>query len=510
MSLKQKQVEKKRCRVPQLLIEIYSMTKNSNKQNKKMSMKKELFSMLALLMAAVPGAWADDDPDPIDLSPSADKKVWTLASMPEYDVELEVTYYTDEELTDMAVNAINALPLASNVSTNNEAAIEAARAYYNALSDNANFPAESLAKLVADEVALAIVELPAPNAVTESDKTAILAARAAYNALSDDQKTAVGTVYKAKLEADLVALVIAALPAPNAVTANDRPRIEAARLAYDELSAAQKTAVGDAAKEKLQADEVALAIADLPLPTSVTIANKDAIIAARTAYNNLTSAQKAAVGDAALATLVEAEEALCFKVNVPAGGYVTFITDQPLCAYSETSPVAELYTVSNVAGTTVTLSSAIDTASVNTPLLIHNTADTNETLYLMPCKTPTASTTSYAGYKGTAVDKAQGADGNGPWNFAANTKYYGFDGQNFVRIVAAGSVAANRCWIELAGNSGARQLTIVRGETTGVAGVKDVNAVSDENWYDLQGRKVQGKPARKGLYLQNGQKIIIK
>ena len=39
------------------------------------------------------GAWAQD-PDPIDLTPSADGTVWTLSTMPEYDVELEVTYYT--------------------------------------------------------------------------------------------------------------------------------------------------------------------------------------------------------------------------------------------------------------------------------------------------------------------------------------------------------------------------------------------------------------------------------
>jgi hypothetical protein len=46
------------------------------------------------------GAWAQD-PDPIDLTPSADGTVWTLSTMPEYDVELEVTYYTDEEIAEM-------------------------------------------------------------------------------------------------------------------------------------------------------------------------------------------------------------------------------------------------------------------------------------------------------------------------------------------------------------------------------------------------------------------------
>ena len=56
-------------------------------------MKKKLFSMLALLAAVVTGAWAQgSDPAPIELT-STDGKTWTLASMPDYDVELEVEYY---------------------------------------------------------------------------------------------------------------------------------------------------------------------------------------------------------------------------------------------------------------------------------------------------------------------------------------------------------------------------------------------------------------------------------
>jgi len=55
---------------------------------------------MALLLTVATGAWAQD-PDPIDLTPSADGTVWTLSTMPEYDVELEVTYYTDEEIAAM-------------------------------------------------------------------------------------------------------------------------------------------------------------------------------------------------------------------------------------------------------------------------------------------------------------------------------------------------------------------------------------------------------------------------
>lgn len=57
---------------------------------------------MALLLTVAVGARAQSsDPDPIDLTPSDDGKTWTLASTPAYDVELEVTYYTDKELFDI-------------------------------------------------------------------------------------------------------------------------------------------------------------------------------------------------------------------------------------------------------------------------------------------------------------------------------------------------------------------------------------------------------------------------
>ncbi len=61
---------------------------------------------MALLTVAT-AAWAQD-PAPIDLTPSADGTVWTLSTMPEYDVELEVTYYTDEEVAEMEEAAYTA------------------------------------------------------------------------------------------------------------------------------------------------------------------------------------------------------------------------------------------------------------------------------------------------------------------------------------------------------------------------------------------------------------------
>ena len=70
-------------------------------------MKKKILTLLVLLAAVVTGAWAQgSDPDPIELT-STDGETWTLASMPDYDVELEVEYYNEVTLTDG--NAITGL-----------------------------------------------------------------------------------------------------------------------------------------------------------------------------------------------------------------------------------------------------------------------------------------------------------------------------------------------------------------------------------------------------------------
>ena len=45
--------------------------------------------------------------------------------------------------------------------------------------------------------------------------------------------------------------------------------------------------------------------------------------------------------------------------------------------------------------------------------------------------------------------------------------------------------------------------------TTGIVTV-GIGSPNADTWYDLQGRKLQGKPTQKGVYIQNGKKITIK
>jgi hypothetical protein len=52
----------------------------------------------------------------------------------------------------------------------------------------------------------------------------------------------------------------------------------------------------------------------------------------------------------------------------------------------------------------------------------------------------------------------------------------------------------------------------IGGETTAieVGGVKEVREVRDDSWYDMSGRRLDGKPAQPGIYIHAGRKVVIK
>lgn len=68
-------------------------------------------------------------------------------------------------------------------------------------------------------------------------------------------------------------------------------------------------------------------------------------------------------------------------------------------------------------------------------------------------------------------------------------------------------------YTEHIGNRPAPQFIAVGGMggegTTGIGNVRRTEEASGE-FYDLRGRKLQGKPQQKGVYIQNGKKIIVK
>jgi len=197
---------------------------------------------------------------------------------------------TDQVAADAVIAQIEAI---GTVTKDSGAAITAARAAYDALTDaqkalvtnyNTLTKAEADLKALEDQAAqdaadkaaadAVIAQIEAIGTVTKDSGAAITAARAAYDALTDAQKALV-TNYNTltKAEADLKALedqaaqdavdkaaadaVIAQIEAIGTVTKDSQNAIEAARAGYDRLTDAQKKLVTNL--DKLDAAEKALA-----------------------------------------------------------------------------------------------------------------------------------------------------------------------------------------------------------------------------------------------------------
>ena len=74
---------------------------------------------------------------------------------------------------------------------------------------------------------------------------------------------------------------------------------------------------------------------------------------------------------------------------------------------------------------------------------------------------------------------------------------------DFLKMIKAPATAA----------PGFHGIAIELGEETGVTGVrevKEVREVKDNTWYSLDGRKLDGAPNKKGIYVVNGHKVVIR
>ena len=75
-------------------------------------------------------------------------------------------------------------------------------------------------------------------------------------------------------------------------------------------------------------------------------------------------------------------------------------------------------------------------------------------------------------------------------------------------------MAARKAFVLVDGNGAAlaRSLTMVfDDEATGIKTTNYTNFTNyDDAWYTLDGRRLQGKPAKSGIYVNNGRKVAIK
>ncbi|WP_148568624.1 DUF4430 domain-containing protein, partial [Acetobacterium paludosum] len=189
-----------------------------------------------------------------------------------------------------------------------------------------------------------------PEIITVDNKTAVQSASSLYDALNTDKKATISTANTAKLAAaktsagisqtgDEVKVVIAqitALPEVAAITLDNQKAVTDARSAYNALSAGDQSQVTNYTKltdceakiadlqksagaDSVAAQSVTKQITELGTITSYD--QKAAVVAARSAYNDLTNAQKLLVTADTLAILTNAEAAI--ETLKPTTGSIT-------------------------------------------------------------------------------------------------------------------------------------------------------------------------------------------
>ena len=201
---------------------------------------------------------------------------------------------------------------------------------------------------------------------------------------------------------------------------------------------------------------------------------------------------------------------LGYSINVPADTYITYYTDKDITVYDND---VELLTVTAVSATEATVT-PLTVVAAETPMLIHNSSSADKTLWIVPTEEthdkPAADVVTVAPeFKGTLTAKEFTDD-----EMSAKDHYV-CTGQSFVWVRNAGSIGANKCWLEVdkTTTQGAPSLIIGYGngnDATGIAPVTGKTGAENGQWYDLNGRKLNAAPTQKGVYVINGKKVVIK
>ena len=166
----------------------------------------------------------------------------------------------------------------------------------------------------------------------------------------------------------------------------------------------------------------------------------------------------------------------------------------------------QAYTISSINWETgaTELSARISCIPSATPVLLWKSSSCNGTYHLKVVETVSAS--PVADFKGVTSETAYNTLMDG------NKAIYILKGGQFYRATS-GSLPANRCYLAMPNSSSYPALSRVMfgdGEdgATGIDG-PDVVPEDQRDWYSLDGRKLLGRPTRKGVYISNGKKVVI-
>ena len=194
-----------------------------------------------------------------------------------------------------------------------------------------------------------------------------------------------------------------------------------------------------------------------------------------------------------------------YEVEVAAKEFITYYKDEPLRVEDE---AAELYTISSVNDTQAVLSQKCDAMPSLTPMLVYNNSDETKVILLIPCAEPDMALTVAPEFQGTLTGTTIAASTDAQTNYALN-------GKAFVFVKNDLAIGPNKAWLSIPSGmiAGARALNIVFSDATGIESVElrtENGEFATAAWYDLNGRKLQAAPTKKGVYIMNGRKVVVK
>ena len=140
----------------------------------------------------------------------------------------------------------------------------------------------------------------------------------------------------------------------------------------------------------------------------------------------------------------------------------------------------------------------------NTPMLVYNKSNETKVILLIPCAEPDMAITVAPEFQGTLTGTTIAASTDAQTNYA-------FNGKAFVFVKNAIEVGPNKAWLSVNTGEPSARITLVFSddETTGVRSI-DNGQLTIDNWYDLNGRKLDKMPTKKGVYIMNGKKVVVK
>jgi len=156
----------------------------------------------------------------------------------------------------------------------------------------------------------------------------------------------------------------------------------------------------------------------------------------------------------------------------------------------------------------------IDYLPAGTPVLLNASSGTCNGTYHLKKTTGDVPSDCSTNYIGKGESDARDYESL----LTGNTAIYVLRGDKFYRAYS-GTLLANRCYIakpvDPSPPSSAPALLTIGfggGDVTSINMIEDENngASGTGNWYTLDGRKLQSQPTKKGIYIRDGKKVIIK